>query len=502
MIVLLACIAQKRAKQLLANHASNSQDSRYELVDKLVDRTLKVWPLHGDLEITTLGKPGNLRLPFAPVPTGITRSRGTACSLTSKFLPVPFISPPFNPSAPITHFSMDDPIASARQRSQRWRTVISSSTTTVLTGTKLSADTTATFLKELGEQPATEIRGRVDFMKYNDRYVYPPLKGDPSEREVLLYIPGLDFSGISAYGIFPSLASRYELWRCRVESGDRSTYSELADSIVGFVEDQVAKGHNVTLLGESFGGLLTVGVAQRLVKNDREGAKTRRLAGVILVNPATSYDYAPISAVGPALTFLPAQKFDIPILPDAQVTRGSATEKVRPRVSLYSIAAGLVLGVTTPSASQMTNGVQGLLSDVLSPSSSFPGAAPEPSVVLQKVVNRTAALLAGLDGLASRLTPETLSWRLRNWLSTGCVEVNRGLSKLKDSGVPVLVLAGDQDRLLPSVDEARRLERVLGPRTCEAVVLKEIGHACLLDDQVNVLKLIEECSVWKQKRDR
>lgn len=58
--------------------------------------------------------------------------------------------------------------------------------------------------------------------------------------------------------------------RCRVQSGDRSIYSELVDTVVVFVEEQVAEGQALTLRGESFGGLLTAGIAQRFVKNEMQ----------------------------------------------------------------------------------------------------------------------------------------------------------------------------------------------------------------------------------------
>jgi len=314
------------------------------------------------------------------------------------------------------------------------------------------------------------------------------------DREVLLYIPGLDFVGVSGIGSFPGLAPRYELWRCRVESRSRSTYSDLATDVAGFVKHQISRGKNVTLMGESFGGLLAVGVAQRLV-NEYSTRTTSKsgLAGVILVNPATSYDRGAISVIGPALATVPAEKVALPFLPDAEVMRGSTAEKARPKVSLYSIIAGSVLAASVPSVPQYVSGIQALIGDVLSPSPS-PGSFPVRANV-NELASRVAGALVGLDSLASTLDPTTLSWRLDNWLARGCSEVNSGLRKLKDKGVPFLVLAGDQDRLLPSVGEAQRLERILGRQTCQSVVLKSTGHAAL-DDHLDILKMIDDSPLW------
>ena len=70
-------------------------------------------------------------------------------------------------------------------------------------------------------------------------------------------------------------------------------------------------GRNVTLLGESFGGLLAMGVAQRLAAGG--GPAAEALRGVVLVNPATSFDRTPVRAVLPALTALPPDKIPVPL---------------------------------------------------------------------------------------------------------------------------------------------------------------------------------------------
>jgi pimeloyl-ACP methyl ester carboxylesterase len=54
---------------------------------------------------------------------------------------------------------------------------------------------------------------------------------------------------------------------------------------------------------------------------------------------------------------------------------------------------------------------------------------------------------------------------------------------------PVLILASGADRLLPSVVEARRLRRVL-PNT-QWVTLPESGHACLLEADVRLDRILQ-----------
>jgi len=54
---------------------------------------------------------------------------------------------------------------------------------------------------------------------------------------------------------------------------------------------------------------------------------------------------------------------------------------------------------------------------------------------------------------------------------------------------PVLAIAGEADRLLPSVDEAKRLVNAF-PNS-EMVVLPNSGHACLLEADVNLYEIMK-----------
>jgi pimeloyl-ACP methyl ester carboxylesterase len=83
------------------------------------------------------------------------------------------------------------------------------------------------------------------------------------------------------------------------------------------------------------------------------------------------------------------------------------------------------------------------------------------------------ALLAAMQSVS----PPSAAWRL-SLLSQFVIEK----PALKRIEQPVLVLASGSDRLLPSVHEARRLERHL-PNS-QTVLLPESGHACLLEKEV------------------
>ncbi|OUL21239.1 alpha/beta hydrolase [Nostoc sp. 106C] len=79
--------------------------------------------------------------------------------------------------------------------------------------------------------------------------------------------------------------------------------------------------------------------------------------------------------------------------------------------------------------------------------------------------------------------PETVLWRL-SLLREFHVE-DEQLRRLTQ---PVLLIAGVQDRLLPSVDEVRRLANIL-PNS-KMLLLPQSGHACLLESDTNLYKIM------------
>lgn len=65
---------------------------------------------------------------------------------------------------------------------------------------------------------------------------------------------------------------------------------------------------------------------------------------------------------------------------------------------------------------------------------------------------------------------EHLRWRLIHWLEEGSKVVEPLLVELT---LPVLVLAGSEDHMLPSVDEAARLNDIIP--TCQQVCSGNMG---------------------------
>jgi pimeloyl-ACP methyl ester carboxylesterase len=79
---------------------------------------------------------------------------------------------------------------------------------------------------------------------------------------------------------------------------------------------------------------------------------------------------------------------------------------------------------------------------------------------------------------------ETLIWRLSLLREFDVIE-----EELQTLTQPVLLIAGGSDRLLPSDLEVQRLESIL-PNS-KTVILPHSGHACLLESDVNLYKILQ-----------
>jgi pimeloyl-ACP methyl ester carboxylesterase len=80
--------------------------------------------------------------------------------------------------------------------------------------------------------------------------------------------------------------------------------------------------------------------------------------------------------------------------------------------------------------------------------------------------------------------PKTVNWRV-----SMVTEFEVDETQLHRLTQPVLIVAGAADKLLPSVQEAERLVRLLPD--AHMVVLRQSGHTCLLETDVNLLEIIE-----------
>ncbi|CAM9762041.1 unnamed protein product [Ectocarpus sp. 4 AP-2014] len=266
------------------------------------------------------------------------------------------------------------------------------------------------------------------------------------DKMVLLYLPGIEGLGTSVEPQLPALSEKFDVFRLIIGAEDRSTFSTLSRAVTQFVDVTSGKGggnqkKKTVVLGESFGAMLGIRLGQ---------LRPESVQAIFAVNPATSFGRTAWRSLGPLLSLAPK--------------------------SQYKAASVAVFAATIPDVSQMMSVVDVMID-------------PNNGI---KVTDRPKALADRLGGLwemisevSENLPPATLRWRIQNWLAAGQGRVERGLADMK---VPVVVVAGSADRLLPSVKEAERLKSLIPG--CRSMVLEGHGHAPLFDGRVDMSQII------------
>ena len=83
--------------------------------------------------------------------------------------------------------------------------------------------------------------------------------------------------------------------------------------------------------------------------------------------------------------------------------------------------------------------------------------------------------------------PQVVNWRLSLLRDFRVTE-----EQLRNLHIPSLIIAGAADGLLPSVKEAKKLTSLL-PKA-KSIVLPQSGHACLLESEINLYKILVDYS--------
>ena len=260
----------------------------------------------------------------------------------------------------------------------------------------------------------------------------------PSQPDLplLLFLPGIDGSGLAGTTQWPRLGSTFEIRALSLSADDRSTFDALCSHCSAFLAT-AAKGRGCLLVGESTGAVVALGVALR---------SPSLIDGMCLINPATSYSGSALSVVAPLLPRLPQALYrTTPLLVTPLFGK---PDWFRP-----------IVGERAP-------------------------AMPAP------LLPTPADVLAASSALAEVLPADTLAWRLREHLEVGSASVNsrlRALEGRRALAAGTLLLGAERDLLLPSVDETRRLQVRLPGSKCKAIA--GAAHACLDDGRRLNLRL-------------
>lgn len=358
-----------------------------------------------------------------------------------------------------------------------------------------------------------------------DEYMNNINSTDPSNKKpILLYLPGFDGTFLSPCLQFPELHTIFDVRCMTIDIRSNSTYKQLKKSVIQYLEreltltrlnqsfaataiDEVSAENNkinssnlvtnlidmvrkvvpvigkatieesksVYLAGESFGGILASDVALTILdRNRRNGVtnlNTRQsndsnktnnsmeimgkaidLKGLILINSATCYDRSRLAIEGPKVCDMPNWMYPLGLI------------NLLPLFSdEYSIPQLLAI-------------LQG---------KALPSIIDNES--REAYMGRVAI---SLPFVIPTMPREVLRWRLSAWLSTGCEYM--ASNRLYDLGMrhpylPILIVAGEKDKCLPSIAEAERLASIL-PNTMVHIV-EGAGHASTCGSRVDLAAL-------------
>jgi pimeloyl-ACP methyl ester carboxylesterase len=369
------------------------------------------------------------------------------------------------------------------------------------------------------------------------------------DKPLLLYLPGFDGSYLSTFLQFPELHTVFDTVCLKIEANDRSTFDELVETVLEYVhgyytrqeglaqqpnQDAVSrskatsatrdkntkavsdknanllynstinnadnntearkggfwglfswgrslqasktsktkskkalkksteKARPVYLMGESFGGILAIEVALQwknytaIFNQQDDDVIPVQLQGLCLVNPATCYDRSILAAKGPIVA------------------------RSNPLVYPLAVFQLLPLFADDFSLAQLLLILRG---------QGLPSIIDNP--IREAYMGRVAF---SLPYSLPSMPQATLQWRLSKWLETGCARLLKAdrLESLRKEypRLRTLIVAGQDDRTLPSIDEAERLCGIL-PNPLVHVV-EGAGHASTCGSRVDLTALMRK----------
>ena len=260
------------------------------------------------------------------------------------------------------------------------------------------------------------------------------------EKPLLLYLPPLEGNCLAAFAQFPKLGEDYDVLALSPRAGDVNTASDWqgsVDAIAAFVERE-SRARDVYVCGESYGGCqaLAVGIA----------AKPK---GVVAVNPATSFG-----------------RSDLPEL----------AEKMKTMSNLEFAITSITLLATRVGDPTQTRTILSTLWD--NPMKDPKRCPPALAAYFERVL---PPFVEGFNA------PRPFFEARLAALGVGAAELENTLASLD---APLLVVAGDVDRLVGSAEEAPRIASVV--RDAKVHVVRGAGHSGTLDQRCDLREVMAD----------
>ena len=335
------------------------------------------------------------------------------------------------------------------------------------------------------------------------------------EKPLLLYLPGFDSTILSPFLQFPELGTVFDVRFMTIGGQDRSTFDEIREAVLDYLDTESGKASNqesadcarlqqrhkdengtsseevdtkkpssearrkrnsprrypsknedsdrhrpVYLIGESFGGILALEVAISLLRTQEKRDVSSgnnppiNLQGLTLINAATCYDRSRLAIEGPRVAELPPWFYPVGLL------------KLLPLFTDEHSVDQLLLILQAKALPSVIN-----------------------SATREAFLGRVAF---SLPFVIPFLSQGTFRWRLSEWLDKGCAYMASRLHELKECrpDFRTLVIAGEEDHVLPSVDEAERLASILpNPKVH---VVEGGGHASTCGSRVDMTALLRD----------
>ena len=263
------------------------------------------------------------------------------------------------------------------------------------------------------------------------------------EKPLLLYLPPLEGNCLAAFAQFPKLGEDYDVLALSPRAGDVNTASDWqgsVDAIAAFVERE-SRARDVYVCGESYGGCqaLAVGIA----------AKPK---GVVAVNPATSFG-----------------RSDLPEL----------AEKMKTMSNLEFAITSITLLATRVGDPTQTRTILSTLWD--NPMKDPKRCPPALAAYFERVL---PPFVEGFNA------PRPFFEARLKALGVGAAELEKTIESLD---VPLLVVAGDVDRLVGSAEEAPRIASIVRDTTIH--VVHGAGHSGTLDQRCDLREVMAD---WRR----